>query len=151
LLSRPIKFCADRLESFVSDTHAREHWVKARLAAGSDGRITALEIDDVAAIGAFGMPMRFNIAEGMMASNWCGSPYQVKHYKVRTRSVYVNKNLIGMYGGVGIPIAVAGAELLTDQAAKQLSMDPVDFKRLNYRTLSSMPCTLPSGLTMDGC
>jgi len=151
LLSRPVKFCADRLESFVSDTHARDHWVKARIAVRGDGRISAMEIDDVAAVGAFGMPMRFNIAEGMMAINWCGAPYHVENYRGRTRSVYVNKNLIGMYRGVGIPIAAAVTELLTDLAAKKLDMDPVEFKRLNYRALDSMPCTLPSGLPMDGC
>lgn len=151
ILSRPIKFCADRLESFVSDTHARDHWVKARMAMSADGRITGLEIDDISAIGAFGMPMRFNIAEGMMTINWSGSPYLVENYKARTRSVYVNKNLVGMYRGVGIPIAVAVTELLTDLAAKSLEMDPVAFKRLNYRPLDSMPCKLPSGLQMDGC
>lgn len=151
LLSRPVKFCADRLESFVSDTHARDHCVRARIATAADGRITAMEIDDVSAVGAYGMPMRFNIAEGMMAINWCGSPYKVENYQARTRSVYVNKNLIGMYRGVGIPIAVAVTELLTDLAAKQLDMDPVAFKRLNYRTLDSMPCKLPSGLSVDGC
>lgn len=151
LLSRPVKFCADRLESFVSDTHARDHWVKARIATSADGRITAMEMDDVSAVGAYGMPMRFNIAEGMMAINWGGSPYEIANYQAHTRSVYVNKNLIGMYRGVGIPIAVAVTELLTDLAAKQLGMDPVAFKRLNYRTLDSMPCVLPSGLKMDGC
>lgn len=151
LLSRPVKFCADRLESFVSDTHARDHWVKARIATAADGRITAMSVDDISAVGAFGMPMRFNIAEGMMTINWCGSPYQMPNYQAHTRSVYVNKNLIGMYRGVGIPIAVAVSELLTDLAAKELGMDPVAFKRLNYRPLESQPCVLPSGLAMDGC
>ncbi len=151
MLSRPVKFCADRLESFVSDSHARDHQVNARIAVEVDGRITALEIDDVSAIGAYGMPMRFNIAEGMMAINWCGSPYEVLNYRGRTRSVYVNKNLIGMYRGVGIPIAVAVTELLTDLAAKRLDMDPAELKRLNYRSLESMPCVLPSGMTVDGC
>ena len=151
LLSRPVKFCADRLESFVSDTHAREHWVKGRIAITQDGHIEAIEVDNVAAIGAFGMPMRFNVAEGMMTINWCGAPYKVKNYKARTRNVYVNKNLIGMYRGVGLPITAAVTELLTDLAAKEIDMDPAQFKRLNYRSLDSMPCKLPSGLMMSGC
>lgn len=151
LLSRPVKFCADRLESFVSDSHARDHRVKARIGVASDGKILAMEIDDIASIGAYGMPMRFNIAEGMMAINWCGAPYEVPNYRGRTRSVYVNKNLIGMYRGVGLPIATAVTEVLADVAAKRLNMDPVAFKRLNYRRTESMPCVTHAGMTIAGC
>ena len=39
MLGRPVKFTADRLESFVSDIHAREHRVKAELAVKRDGTI----------------------------------------------------------------------------------------------------------------
>jgi len=41
--------------------------------------------------------------------------------------------------------------VLTDLAAKKIGMDPVAFKRLNYRAIDSMPCKLPSGLAIDGC
>jgi carbon-monoxide dehydrogenase large subunit len=151
LLGRPVKFCADRLESFVSDSHARDHRITARIAVAADGRIAAMEIDDLSAVGAFGMPLRFNIAEGMMAITSCGAPYEVPNYRGRTRSVYVNKNLIGMYRGVGIPLGVAVTELLTDLAATQLGIDPVAFKRLNYRPQSSMPCVTHGGVRLDGC
>jgi carbon-monoxide dehydrogenase large subunit len=130
LLGRPVKFCADRLESFVSDAHVRDHRISARIAVDAEGCITAMEIDDLSAVGAFGMPLRFNIAEGMMAITSCGAPYEVPNYRGRTRSVYVNKNLIGMYRGVGIPLGVAVTEVLTDLAATRLGIDPVAFKRL---------------------
>ena len=151
LLGRPVKFCADRLESFVSDSHARDHRIKGRIGVAADGRIVAMELDDISAVGAYGMPLRFNVAEGMMAITSCGAPYEVPHYRGRTRSVYVNKNLVGMYRGVGIPLGVAVTELLTDLAAKRLDMDPVAFKRLNYRPLSSMPCVTNGGTRLDGC
>ena len=41
-----------------------------------------------------------------------GAPYSFENYKARTRSVYVNKNLIGMYRGVGMPLACVVTELL---------------------------------------
>ena len=37
LLGRPVKFVADRLESFTSDFHARGHRVKARMALAASG------------------------------------------------------------------------------------------------------------------
>jgi carbon-monoxide dehydrogenase large subunit len=149
LVGVPVKYQADRMESFLADAHVREHTIDARIAVGSDGRICAMEVDDLAAIGAYGMPLRFNIAEGMMAINMAGAPYEFDNYKGRTRSVYVNKNLIGMYRGVGMPLACAVTEVLMDQAAHVLGRDPVDFKRANFRAPDGMPCVAPSGARMD--
>jgi carbon-monoxide dehydrogenase large subunit len=46
----------------VSDAHAREHRIKARLAARKSGEITAMEVEDVGAVGAYGMPLRESAA-----------------------------------------------------------------------------------------
>ena len=67
ILGRPVKFCVDRLESFVSDAQARDHRIKCRIAVKKTGEILAMEMDDIGAVGAYGMPLRFNVAEGMMA------------------------------------------------------------------------------------
>ncbi len=53
LLKRPIKFVADRIESFVTDIHARDHRVKAKIGVKNDGTITAWEIDDLTGIGPY--------------------------------------------------------------------------------------------------
>jgi carbon-monoxide dehydrogenase large subunit len=149
ILGRPVKFCVDRLESFVSDAQARDHRIKCRIACRKTGEITAMEIDDLGAVGAYGMPMRFNVAEGMMAVVMTGAPYAFESYKARTRSVYVNKNLIGMYRGVGMPFACIVAELLTDLAAERLGINTVDFKRRNYRPKSTLPCVTPGGQRLE--
>lgn len=141
---RPVKLTIDRLEAFVSDAHARDHVVRARMALSRSGEILGMEVDDVAAVGAFGMPLRFNVAEGMMAISLAGAPYQFDHYRGRTRSVYVNKNVVGLYRGVGMPIACLVTELLADRAADALGMDTVAFKQLTYRKLESLPCLTPA-------
>jgi carbon-monoxide dehydrogenase large subunit len=148
LLGRPVKFCVDRLESFVSDAHARDHRIRCRIAV-KDGEIAAMEMDDIGAVGAYGMPLRFNVAEGMMAITVMGAPYKFENYRARTRSVYVNKNLIGMYRGVGMPLACIAAELLTDMAAHKIGVDTVEFKRRTYRPKSSLPCVTPGGQQLE--
>src|SRR5262249_41458192 len=50
LLKRPVKFVADRLESFTTDIHARDHRIKAKIGVTKDGRITAFEIADLTGI-----------------------------------------------------------------------------------------------------
>jgi aerobic carbon-monoxide dehydrogenase large subunit len=149
LLGRPVKFCVDRLESFVSDSQARDHRIKNRIALNKSGEITAMEMDDISAVGAYGMPLRFNVAEGMMVITIAGAPYRFENYKARTRSVYVNKNLIGMYRGVGMPLACVATELLTDLAADKLGLDTVEFKRRNYWPKASLPCLTPGGQKLE--
>jgi carbon-monoxide dehydrogenase large subunit len=147
-LARPVKYAVDRLESFVSDSHARDHRLKGRMAV-RDGRITAMEIDDVGAVGAYGMQMRFNVAEGMMAITMAGAPYGFGHYRGRTRSVYVNKNLVGMYRGVGMPLACVVTELLADLAAAALGVDPVAFRHANYWRPDQLPCVTTGGQKLE--
>jgi aerobic carbon-monoxide dehydrogenase large subunit len=149
ILGRPVKLCVDRLESFVSDAQARDHIIKCRIAVKKSGEILAMEMDDIGALGAYGMPLRFNVAEGMMAITATGTPYCFENYKARTRSVYVNKNLIGMYRGVGIPLGCVATELLTDFAAEKLGIDTVEFKRAAYRSKSSLPCITPGGQRLE--
>ncbi len=148
-LGRPIKYCADRLESFLSDAHARDHAITAKMAVSAEGNILAMEMDDVGAVGAFGMPLRFNVAEGMMAITMTGAAYNFSDYKARTRSVYVNKNLVGMYRGVGMPFACVLTEVLADRAARAIGMDPVEFRRRNFRPKEGYPCVTPGGQRLD--
>lgn len=149
MIGRPVKYCADRLESFVSDNHVRDHRIKARIAFRSDGKVTAMSVDDISAIGAYGMPMRFNITESMMLVTNTGAAYDFPNYRSRTRNAFVNKPLIGMFRGVGIPLSTIISETLTDMAAAKLEMDTVAFKRLNYRKKESMPCVTPAGSKLD--
>ena len=139
-LRRPIKLSIDRLEAFVSDAHARDHIVRARMALSKSGEILGMDVDDVGAVGAYGMPLRFNVAEGMMTITLAGAPYEFDNYRGRTRSVYVNKNPVGLYRGVGMPIACIITEILADRAADALGIDPAEFRRRTYRRKESLPC-----------
>ena len=149
LIGRPVKFCADRLESFVSDIHVRDHNIRARMACAADGTITAMSVDDISSIGAYGMYMRFNITESMMLVTNTGAAYEFSHYQARTRNAYVNKSLIGMFRGVGIPLSTVVTEVLADMAAQKLGLDPVAFRKANYRKKESMPCVAPAGNKLD--
>ncbi len=149
MIGRPVKFLADRLESFLSDIHVRDHKITARMAVGADGKITAMGVDDISSIGAYGMPMRFNITESMMLVTNTGAAYKFPNYRARTRNAFVNKPLIGMFRGVGIPLSTIVTEVLSDMAAEKLGMDEVAFRRLNYRRREEMPCVTAAGSKLD--
>jgi carbon-monoxide dehydrogenase large subunit len=75
MLRRPVKFIADRLESFLTDIHAREHKAKVRLACTKSGDILAFDLDDLTAIGPYSVYPRTSGIEGNQVVNLTGGPY----------------------------------------------------------------------------
>jgi carbon-monoxide dehydrogenase large subunit len=149
MLRRPVKYVADRLESFVTDIHARDHRVKGRVAVRNDGVITAFEIDDLTGIGPYSMYPRTSAIEANQVVNLVGGPYATPNYRARTRVVFQNKTPMCQYRGVGHPIACSVTEGLVDLAARAIGMDPVEIRRRNLVPDDAYPCASPSGMRFE--
>jgi carbon-monoxide dehydrogenase large subunit len=149
LLRRPIKFVADRVESFNTDIHARDHRCKGRIGVKRDGAITAFEIDDLTGIGPYSMYPRTSAIEANQVVNLVGGPYVTKNYRARARVVFQNKNVMCQYRAVGHPIACSVTEGLVDLAAAKIGMDPVEIRRRNLIADDAYPCASPSGLRFE--
>ena len=145
MLKRPVKFVADRLESFATDIHAREHRVRVRLAVKKSGEILAFDLDDLTAIGPYSVYPRTSGIEGNQVVNLTGGPYRHKHYRARLNVVFTNKNVTCQYRAVGHPIAMALTEGIVDEAARAIGMDPAEFRRRNLIPDDAYPYTFPSG------
>lgn len=149
LLGRPAKFVADRLESFTTDIHARDHRVQARIGVMRDGRITGFEIDDLTGIGPYSVYPRTSAVEANQVVNLVGGPYVVRSYRAHTRVVFQNKTPMCQYRGVGHPIATSVTEGLVDLAAARIGMDPVKMRRRNLVPDDAYPCESASGLKFE--
>ena len=149
LLGRPIKFTADRYESFMSDIHARDHVVDARMAVSASGQIVGLEFDDVTGIGPYSMYPRTSAIEANQVLNLTGAPYVIPNYRATSKVVFQNKNLMCQYRAVGHPIAMAICDCLLEEAAAQIQMDPVEVRRINLMADNSYPRTSVSGMKLD--
>jgi aerobic carbon-monoxide dehydrogenase large subunit len=149
MLRRPVKFVADRLESFLSDIHAREHKVKVRLACTKAGEILAFDLDDLTAIGPYSVYPRTSGIEGNQVVNLTGGPYKHQKYRAKMNVVFTNKNVTCQYRAVGHPIAVALTEAIVDRAALELKMDPAEFRRRNLIPDDAYPYTFPSGIKFE--
>ncbi len=150
ILGRPVKFVADRLESFSSDIHARDHRLKGRIAVMNDGRIVGFDIDDLTGIGPYSVYPRTSAVEGNQVVNLCGGPYAFEHYRCTTRVVLQNKTPTCQYRAVGHPIATTVTEGLVDLAAEAIGMDPIAIRKLNLIPDDAYPCTSPSGMKFEG-
>ena len=149
LLMRPVKFVADRIESFVTDIHARDHRVKAKIGVKNDGTITAWEIDDLTGIGPYSVYPRTSGIEANQVVNLTGGPYTCGNYRARARVVFQNKNVMCQYRAVGHPIATAVTEGLLELAAAKIGMDPLEIRRRNLIADDAHPSQGPSGIKFE--
>lgn len=149
-MGRPVKFVADRFESFVSDIHARDHRITGRIAVDAEGGILGFDIDDLTGIGPYSVYPRTSAIEGNQVVNLCGGPYDFAAYRCTTTVVLQNKTPTCQYRAVGHPIATAVTEGLVDLAAEALGMDPIEIRRRNLIRDDAYPYTSPPGMRFEG-
>lgn len=145
MLGRPVKFVADRLESFVSDIHARDHRVRAEVAVKQDGTILGMKVDDLTGIGPYSVYPRTSAVEGNQTIRLTPGVYKFRNYAASLKVVFQNKTPMCQYRAVGHPIAFAVMEAMVDRIARELELDPVEVRRKNYVTRDMYPYTATTG------
>lgn len=149
MLGRPVKYVADRIESFVSDIHARDHRVQARMAIDADGKILAMDVHDATAIGAFSTYPRTSVVEGNQVIRLIGAPYGFTSYRAALEVVFQNKVQTSQYRAVGHPIACAVTERMVDIAASRAGLDPLAMRDRNVIADDAYPLVSPTGYKFE--
>ena len=149
LMERPIKFLADRYESFMSDIHARDHVINGKMTVSKDGKILALEYNDITGIGPFSMYPRTSAIEANQVLNLTGGPYTIPNYRANAKVVFQNKNMMCQYRAVGHPIAMALCDGLLEEAAAAIDMDSVELRKRNLIPDDTYPTTSTTGMKLD--
>ncbi len=149
MIGRPVKFVADRVESFVSDIHSRDHRVKARMAVSEDGKILALGFEDRLAVGPYSVYPRGSAVEGNQICNISGQWYTLEAYKARIQTVFTNMGPYSNYRAVGHPVAVGFVEGMVDAVAREIGMDPVEIRRKNLIPDDAFPFKTVSGMRFE--
>ncbi len=145
-VGRPIKWTAERSESFLTDAHGRDHVTKAELALDNDGRFLALRVDTVANMGAYLSTFASSIPSILYATLLAGQ-YATPHIYCRVQAVFTNTAPVDAYRGAGRPEATYVLERLVELAARELRVDPTDLRRRNF--IRKFPYATPVGLTYD--
>ncbi|OZB41220.1 MAG: carbon monoxide dehydrogenase [Acidiphilium sp. 34-60-192] len=148
-LRRPVRFVADRLESFIGDIHARGHQVRAQIGVTRAGDITFFDVDDLTGIGPYSAYPRTSAVEANQVINLIGGPYAVANYRARARVVFQTKAMMSQYRAVGHPIATTVTEALVDAAARRIGVDPVTLRRRNLIADDAYPCQSASGMRFE--
>ena len=142
------EWAADRLESFLSDVHAREFTIDAGLVTGADGSLEAFEAEMAMGAGAYSIYPRGSAGDAALASSLIGGAYTAGRVSVAAQVLAQNKAPTGAYRGVGQPVAMAVTEVLIDDAAHRLGLDPLELRRRNYPA-DGVPFTGAGGVRAD--
>ncbi len=147
-LGRPVKWTADRSDSFLTDSQGRDHVTEAALALDKDGHILGVEVRTIANLG--GYQSQF----GPFIPSLAARGMQVGVYKVpalfnRVRAVYTHTVPVDAYRGAGRPEASYVIERLMDQAARELGLRADELRRRNFVPASAMPYKEGASLPFD--
>jgi carbon-monoxide dehydrogenase large subunit len=148
LLRRPVKWMATRSESFVADAQARDHDTTARMGFAEDGRIVAMQVDTLAALGGYLSNFAPSIPGNSYPQTITGL-YRTPQVHLRVRGVYTNTVPVDAYRGSGRPEATWTNERLLERGARELGLDVVEARRRNLVAREQFPYPAPGGRIYD--
>jgi carbon-monoxide dehydrogenase large subunit len=147
-LGSPVKWTDERSESFMSDSHGRDHEMTAELALDADGTFLALRVTGYGNLGAWlsnatTIPPTMNTVKNIIGV------YATPLIEVSSKCMFTNTTPVGAYRGAGRPEGNYYMERLVETAAREMGIDRVRLRRRNHIRPEQMPYRAPSGMTYD--
>ncbi|MDR3515790.1 MAG: xanthine dehydrogenase family protein molybdopterin-binding subunit [Azospirillaceae bacterium] len=147
-IHRPVKWTADRSESFMSDAHGRDHVTHAELALDANGKFLGLRVNTIANMGAYLSTFAPSVPTYLYATLLAGQ-YATPAIYAEVRAVFTHTVPVDAYRGAGRPEACYVIERLVENAARELGIDRAELRRRNFIPPSAMPYATPVALEYD--
>ena len=145
-VNRPVKWTAERSESFVTVAHGRDHVTHAELALDEHGKILALRAHTIANLGAYMSTFSSCVPTYLYATLLSGQ-YDIPQIYCEVDAVYTNTVPVDAYRGAGRPEAAFVIERLVEVAAREMGTDPGDLRKRNF--VKNFPHQTPVIMTYD--
>jgi carbon-monoxide dehydrogenase large subunit len=147
-LKRPVKWTAERVESFMSDAHGRDHVTHVELGLDADNKFVVLKVSTLANMGAYLSTFATCIPTYLYATLLAGT-YTTPVIYAETKAVFTNTVPVDAYRGAGRPEATFLLERVVDLAADELGVDPAELRRKNFIPTDAFPYQTPVALQYD--
>lgn len=147
-IKRPVKWTAERSESFMSDAHGRDHISHAELALDKDGTFLGLRVATRANLGAYLSTFGTSVPTYLYATLLAGN-YRTPAIYAEVKGMFTHTVPVDAYRGAGRPEASYLLERLIDRAAKQTGIDPIELRRRNFIRPEDFPYQTPVALEYD--
>ncbi len=145
---RPIKWTAERSESFLSDAHGRDHVTKAELALDSGGKFLAMRVATIANMGAYLSTFASAVPTYLYATLLAGQ-YTTGGIYCNVKAVFTNTVPVDAYRGAGRPEAAYVVERLVEAAAAETGRDPAELRKTNFVPTDAFPYETPVIMQYD--
>ncbi len=143
----PVKFIEDRLEHLQAATSSTARHTLLRAAVDDDGKILALDYDQIEDCGAY---LRAPEPATLYRMHGClTGPYHIPNVAVRNRVVLINKTPTGLVRGFGGPQMYFALERLVHQIAKRLGKSHLEIAAANYVQNNQFPYKAAAGALLD--
>ncbi|WP_027230365.1 xanthine dehydrogenase family protein molybdopterin-binding subunit [Phyllobacterium sp. UNC302MFCol5.2] len=142
----PVKWVADRTESFLTDAHGRDHVTHAEIAFDSDHRILGLKVATIANLGAY-MSLFSSCVPTYLYATLLSGQYAIPAIHANVKTVYTNTAPVDAYRGAGRPEATYVLERIMETAARELKISPAELRRKNF--VKSFPHQTPVIMCYD--
>lgn len=147
-VGRPVKWTAERSESFLADAHGRDHVTHAELALSEEGEFLGLRVQTIANMGAYLSTFASSVPTYLYGTLMAGQ-YKTPAIHVEVQAVFTNTAPVDAYRGAGRPEATYVVERIVETAARELNMDPSELRRRNFIRPDEFPYETPVALTYD--
>ena len=147
-LGRPVKWTDARSDSFLSDSHGRDHDFSGELALDADGKFLAVRLTGYGNVGAYlsnatTIPSTMNTVKNVIGV------YATPLVEVSSLNLFTNTTPVGAYRGAGRPEGNYYMERLVDTAAREMGIARVELRRRNHIQPEQMPYSAPSTMVYD--
>jgi carbon-monoxide dehydrogenase large subunit len=142
----PVKWVADRTESFLTDAHGRDHVTEVQLAFDADKKMIGLKVDTIANLGAYMSLFSSSVPTYLYATLLSGQ-YVIPAIYANVRTVYTNTAPVDAYRGAGRPEATYLLERVVETAARELGVSPAELRRRNF--ITAFPYQTPVIMNYD--
>ena len=147
-LRRPIKWTADRSEAFLGDAHGRDHVNKVKIGLDQDNKIVGLRVDTLANLGAY-LSAFSMVTPTYLHGTLLSGCYNIPAIYTNVKGVCTTTVNVDAYRGAGRPEATYLLERTMDYAARQVGMDPAEFRRINFIPKDAFPYQTAVALQYD--
>ncbi len=147
-VGRPIKWTAERSESFMSDAHGRDHITHAKMAMDAEGKFLALKVETKANMGAYLSTFAPCVPTYLYATLLAGV-YSTPMIYANVKAVFTNTVPVDAYRGAGRPEATYLLERLVAKCAREMGMSQTDIRRRNFIPADAFPYQTPVALQYD--
>jgi carbon-monoxide dehydrogenase large subunit len=147
-VGRPVKWVAERSESFLSDAHGRDHLTHAEMAFDAQGRVIALKADTLANMGAYLSTFAPCIPTWLHGTLLAGQ-YTTPAIYCNVKAVFTNTVPVDAYRGAGRPEATYLLERLMSKAAQEMGVDQAELRRRNFIQPHQFPYQTPVAVVYD--